>query len=108
MAGSLYGVRGLDIPCSVHSGMGRRTYENHKLHTQSHHISTPFVESRAAGESTEWVDWTLRDRSSTTCRPKARPPRVHKGALIELEAECCSLDYLGAFTDEHYCGPAVT
>ncbi len=28
--------------------------------------------------------------------------------LIELEAECCSLDSLGAFTDEHYCGPAVT
>ncbi len=29
-------------------------------------------------------------------------------ALIELEAERCSLDSLGAFTDEHYCGPAVT
>jgi hypothetical protein len=28
--------------------------------------------------------------------------------LIELEAERCSLDSLGAFTDEHYCGPAVT
>jgi hypothetical protein len=28
--------------------------------------------------------------------------------LIELEAECCRLDFLGAFTDEHYCGPAVT
>jgi hypothetical protein len=28
--------------------------------------------------------------------------------LIELEAEFCSLDSLGAFTDEHYCGPAVT
>ncbi len=24
--------------------------------------------------------------------------------MIELEAERCSLDYLGAFTDEHYCG----
>jgi hypothetical protein len=29
-------------------------------------------------------------------------------AMIELEAERCSLDSLGAFTDEHYCGPAVT
>ncbi len=28
--------------------------------------------------------------------------------LIELEAECCSLDSLGAFTDECYCCPAVT
>jgi hypothetical protein len=28
--------------------------------------------------------------------------------MIELEAERCSLDSLGAFTDEHYCGPAVT
>ncbi len=28
--------------------------------------------------------------------------------VIALEAECCSLDSLGAFTDEHYCGPAVT
>ncbi len=28
--------------------------------------------------------------------------------MIELEAECCSLDSLRAFTDEHYCGPAVT
>jgi hypothetical protein len=28
--------------------------------------------------------------------------------VIELEAERCSLDSLGAFTDEHYCGPAVT
>jgi hypothetical protein len=28
--------------------------------------------------------------------------------LIELEAECCSLDSHGAFTDEHYCCPAVT
>ncbi len=27
---------------------------------------------------------------------------------IELEAESCSLDSLGAFTDEHYCCPAVT
>ena len=31
-----------------------------------------------------------------------------EGVLIELEAERCSLDSLGAFTDEHYCGPAVT
>jgi hypothetical protein len=30
------------------------------------------------------------------------------GVLRKLEAECCSLDSLGAFTDEHYCGPAVT
>ncbi len=29
-------------------------------------------------------------------------------AIIELEAERCSLYSLGAFTDEHYCGPAVT
>jgi hypothetical protein len=29
--------------------------------------------------------------------------------MIELEAERCSLDSVGAFTDEHYhCGPAVT
>ena len=28
--------------------------------------------------------------------------------ILELEAERCSLDSLGAFTDEHYCGPAVT
>jgi hypothetical protein len=28
--------------------------------------------------------------------------------MIELEAECCRLDSLGAFTDEPYCGPAVT
>ncbi len=28
--------------------------------------------------------------------------------VIELEAERCSLDSLGAFTDEHCCGPAVT
>ncbi len=28
--------------------------------------------------------------------------------LIELETERCSLDSLGAFTDELYCGPAVT
>ncbi len=28
--------------------------------------------------------------------------------LIELEAERCRLDSLGAFTDEHYCCPAVT
>jgi hypothetical protein len=28
--------------------------------------------------------------------------------MIELEAERCSIDSLGAFTDEHYCGPAVT
>ncbi len=28
--------------------------------------------------------------------------------VIELEAERCSLDSLGAFTDKHYCGPAVT
>ncbi len=30
--------------------------------------------------------------------------------MIELEAERCSLDSHGAFTDEHYssCGPAVT
>jgi hypothetical protein len=27
---------------------------------------------------------------------------------IELEAECCSPDSLGAFTDHHYCKPAVT
>ncbi len=27
--------------------------------------------------------------------------------VVALEAECCSLaiDSLGAFTDEHYCGP---
>ncbi len=29
-------------------------------------------------------------------------------AVIELEVERCSLDSLGAFTDKHYCGPAVT
>jgi hypothetical protein len=28
--------------------------------------------------------------------------------VIALEAECCSLVSLGAFTDEHYCCPAVT
>ncbi len=28
--------------------------------------------------------------------------------VIELEAKRCSLDSLGASTDEHYCGPAVT
>ncbi len=28
--------------------------------------------------------------------------------MIEREAERCSLDSLGAFTDEHYCGLAVT
>ncbi len=32
----------------------------------------------------------------------------HNRPLIELEAERCSLDSLGAFIDEHYCGPAVT
>ncbi len=30
-----------------------------------------------------------------------------QGLVIELEAERCSLDSLGAFTDEPYCGPAV-
>jgi hypothetical protein len=30
-----------------------------------------------------------------------------KRLLIELEAERCSLDSLGAFPDEHYCGPEV-
>ncbi len=29
-------------------------------------------------------------------------------SLIELEAERCSLDSRGAFTDEYYCCPAVT
>ena len=32
----------------------------------------------------------------------------HAPCALELEALCCSLDSLGAFTDEHYCGPAVT
>ncbi len=40
----------------------------------------------------------------------AHGPRSRLGPLIELEAERCSLDSLGAFTDEHYvyCGPSVT
>ncbi len=29
-------------------------------------------------------------------------------SAIELGAECCSLDYLGAFTDDNNFGPAVT
>ncbi len=33
---------------------------------------------------------------------------IFKYYVIELEAERCSLDSLGAFTDEQYCGPAVT
>jgi hypothetical protein len=41
--------------------------------------------------------------ASTSCIEHENPM-----SAIELEAECCSLDSLGAFTDEHYCGPAVT
>jgi hypothetical protein len=38
----------------------------------------------------------------------AAGPPAGAAWLIELEAERCSLDSLRAFTDEHYCGPAVT
>ncbi len=35
------------------------------------------------------------------------PLHPQPARVIELEAERCSLDSLGAFTDEHYCCPAV-
>ncbi len=44
--------------------------------------------------------WELR---VDACTSRHRRPRV-----IELEAKRCSLDSLGAFTDEHFCCPAVT
>ncbi len=32
---------------------------------------------------------------------------IYCPSMIEREAECCSLNALGALTDEHYCDPAA-